>query len=116
MTGDPQKKVDESWKDTVEKEKHVSPPEDLSAETPSPGFLEFVSSLAMQALMAMGEAAHPDTRQTLEDLPQAKYLIDTIQLLSDKTKGNLSPEEASALKNLLYELKMKFVKKNQALS
>ena len=47
MTGDPQKKVDESWKDTVEKEKHVSPPEDLSSEAPTTGFLEFVSSLAM---------------------------------------------------------------------
>ena len=116
MTGDPQKKVDESWKDTVEKEKFVSPPEDLSAAASPAGFLEFISTLAMQAMMGMGEVPHPDTRQTVEDLPQAKYLIDTIQLLSDKTKGNLSPEEANALKNILYELRIKFVKKNQAFS
>lgn len=116
MTGDAQKKVDESWKDTVEKEKTVSDAEKAPLETAESGFLEFVSTLAMQALMALGDMANPQTRQTHEDIPQAKYLIDTLQLISDKTKGNLSAEEAAALKNILAELKLKYVKKSGAVA
>ena len=51
-----------------------------------------------------------------QNLPQARYLIDVIQLLSDKTRGNLSPEEEKVLKNLLYELRVQFVKKSQEAS
>ena len=116
MTGDPQKKVDESWKDTVEKEKTVPLSRAVGPEDPALGFLEFISTLAMQALMALGQMPHPETRQTHEDLPQAKYLIDTIQLLNDKTKGNLSVDETATLKNILYELKTKFVKKSEAIA
>ena len=116
MAGDPPKKVDESWKDTVEKERSFSPAEEPPAESPESGFLEFISTLAMQSMMALGEMAHPETGQNHENLPQAKYLIDTLRLLSDKTKGNLSTEEAAALKNILYELEIKFVKKSGAVS
>ena len=110
-----EKKVDESWKNTVEKEKHV--PSHVE-ETPAPAesvFLGFVSTLAMQAMIAIGEMAHPQTGQAEPDLNQARYLIDVIQLLSDKTKGNLSKEEAEELKTLLYELRLKFVKKSKEL-
>ena len=111
-----EKKVDESWKRSVEKEKHAP----NSAETPdSPAevdFLGFISTLAMQSLTAMGEIAHPQTGQPEPNLPQARYLIDVIQLLSEKTKGNLSAEETDELKTLLYELRVKFVKKSQGVS
>ena len=116
MTGDPQKKVDESWKDTVEKERTFSPTAAESPQDAASSFLEFISTLAMQALMALGQMPRSETHETHEDLPQAKYLIDTIQLLSDKTKGNLTVEEGAALKNILYELKTKFVKKSGAMS
>ena len=111
MTQD--KKVDESWKESVRKEKSTlsdTPPE---AEPQSSDFLGFVSTLAMQAMMALGEIPHPQTQENLQDLPQARYLIDTLKLLAEKTKGNLTPQEENDMKNLLYELQVKFVKKTQ---
>ena len=105
MTQDTQKKVDESWKESVNKEKAAPAAEPVAEDVP-PGtdFLGFVSTLAMQASTMMDEE---------QGLPQSRYLIDVIQLLSDKTKGNLSPQEELELKNVLYGLRVKFVKKSQ---
>ena len=105
MTPDSQKKVDESWKESVRKERSI-PSTEAPLNPPPPGadFLGFVSTLAMQASSIMEED---------QGLPQARYLIDVIQLLSDKTKGNLSPPEELELKNILYGLRMQFVKKSQ---
>ena len=115
---DSQKKVDESWKEAVLKEKAViagaepqARPVESQEEPPESEFLGFISTLVMQTLMAMGEVPHPETRQRHEDLTQAKYLIDILQILSDKTLGNLTPHEETEMKNLLYQLKMKFVQK-----
>ena len=108
-----EKKVDESWKHSVEKEKHTPSPAEEPALPAEADFMGFISTLAMQALMAIGEIPHPQTGQPQPDLFQARYLIDVIQLLSEKTKGNLSAEETGELKTLLYELRVKFVKKSQ---
>ena len=108
-----EKRVDESWKNSVEKEKRVDPHAEETAPPVESEFLVFVSTLAMQAMIALGEIAHPQTGQPEPDLPQARYLVDTIQLLSEKTKGNLSKEEEGELKTLLYQLRVKFVKKSQ---
>ena len=120
---DSHKKVDESWKEAVQKEKSGASPGPARGETPTAApaeedageseFLGFVSTLAMQALMALGDVPHPQTGQAHEDPAQAKYLIDVLRLLSEKTKGNLTPHEAAEMKNLLYQLKMKFVQKGQ---
>ena len=111
MTQD--KRVDESWKESVQKEKKASVAPGPAAQTAAVDFSGFVSMLAMQAMMALGEMAHPETGQKTQDIAQARYLIDTLQLLADKTKGNLSAEESEGLKTLLYELRVKFVKINQ---
>ena len=108
-----EKKVDESWKNTVEKEKHAPSHAGEAAGPAESEFLGFISTLAMQAMIALGEMAHPQTGQPEPDLNQARYLVDVIQLLSDKTQGNLSKEEAQELKTLLYELRLKFVKKSK---
>ncbi len=105
------KKVDESWKDSAEKEKETVQPETTSASLAEPDFTSFLSTLGMQAFFALGELRDPDAPETKINLPQAKYLIDVIQILSDKTKGNLSEEEEGAIKELLYNLKLKFVEK-----
>jgi hypothetical protein len=107
------KKVDESWKDTVQKEKTTEPGPAAAAEPPPAEFLTFISTLAMQALMALGEIAHPVTQEKQADLPQAQYLIDVLQMLSEKTQGNVTPQETDELNTLLYELRMKFVRKTQ---
>lgn len=108
-----QKKVDEDWKNTVriEKDKLTSQekpavPAQVAPAT-DPLFAEFVSSLGMQALYALGEMDGSGPPGA-EDLRNARYLIDVIRALEKKTKGNVSTEEQQLLKNLLYELQMKY--------
>ncbi len=129
------KKIDESWKDQVEKEKHMPPPEKPTtvrapnpeaaapqapgaepaskpAEEPAdPLFGQFVSSLAMQALMGLGEMPNPVTRLAQEDLEQARSMIDMLGMLQKKTGGNLNSEESAFIDGVLYELRMKYVAK-----
>ena len=73
----------------------------------------FLSSLSMQALVALGEMAHPATGLAQEDPEQARYLIDVLGVLHEKTQSNLTQEEAALLDGLLYELRMKYVEKTQ---
>ena len=110
------KKVDESWKNSVDKEKLEPSPNvsGTSAQPLDPEFPFFISSLGMQALVALGEMPDPVSKEKGLDLANAKYLIDTIQMLSQKTKNNLSKEEESMLQGLLYELQIKFVEKSRA--
>jgi hypothetical protein len=108
------KKVDESWKDTVHKEIEETPTDAAAAQSPPASeFIFFVSTLGMQALLALGEIAYPATGEKTLDVPQAKYLIDTIHMLEQKTAGNLTEEESSTLKTLLYELHLVFVEKTR---
>ena len=76
-------------------------------------FASFVMSLAVNALVAMGEIPHPATGQPSLDLPGARQMIDILALLKEKTQGNCSPEETRILDTNLYELRMKFVEKAQ---
>jgi hypothetical protein len=77
-----------------------------------PDFSLFISSLSMQALILLGEIDSPFTHKKEENLDQAKYVIDTIAMLKDKTKGNLSGEELNFIDNILYELRMKYTAKS----
>ena len=104
-----EKKVDQSWKEDVAREKGKHPFEEGSK--PGLSFSPFLTSLGYQALMHLGEIPHPDTHQVELDLEAAKETIDLLLLLESKTKGNRTSEEENLLKNLLAELQMKFVKK-----
>jgi len=117
------KKVDESWKDQVSKEKDESlheEEEDSSKKTDAEpagfppmqaSFGMLITELAMQASFFMGEIPDPESEQPVEDLNRAKYLIDELGVIEEKTKGNLTPDEEKALKNVLFELRMKYVEK-----
>ena len=107
------KKVDESWKDAVKKEADPPAPGPDESDTPEASFPFFVSSIGMQALIALGEIANPVTGQKGLELSQAERLIDVLLMLAKKTNGNLSPDEKKVLEGLLYELQMKFVEKKQ---
>lgn len=110
-----EKRVDENWKEQVEKEKarlEPGPARPIRAG-PTGEFSAFLSTLSMQALLALGEVPHPVTQATQEDLDQARYLIDVLGMLESKTKGNLTAEESSLLEGILYELRMKYVAKTQ---
>ncbi len=119
----PEKKVDESWKEQVAREKgeaHREEEKDAAqraratrGEFPrmDASFTSLVAELAMQASLFLGEIPDPETNEPLEDFNRAKYLIDELGILEEKTKGNLTPQEEQALRNILFELRMKYVKK-----
>ncbi len=104
------KDIDESWKETVEKEKE---PQKKGGQfiPPEPDFNFFIRTLSLQASIALGLVPNPATNKEEEDLSQAKFLIDTLGMLKEKTKGNLTPEESQLLENVLYELRMQYVAK-----
>jgi hypothetical protein len=106
------KNIDESWKEAAEKEK-----ESLKKEgkfiPPEPDFNFFITTLSLQATIALGQVPNPVTNQKEEDLNQAKFLIDTLGMLKEKTKGNLTLEETNLLENLLYELRMQYISKTK---
>lgn len=122
MEGDPKKKVDESWKEQAksdldknvpnasQKEPVPKGPQAHVADMPPADFLSFVTTLGMQAASLLGLVPNPETSKAEKDLPQAKYLIDTLAMLEEKTKSNLTESEAKTLEQLLYDLRMQYVK------
>jgi len=79
--------------------------------TPLPeiNFATFVFSLSSSALLHLGEMPDPMTNKTEVNLPLAKQTIDILAMLEKKTSGNLDEDEDNLLKNLLYELRIKYV-------
>ena len=78
---------------------------------PEVTFTAFVMSLNTSALFHLGEISDPTTGKKQQDLVLVKHTIDTIELLEEKTKGNLTDEEQDLLRNALYDLKMRYVAK-----
>ncbi|MCP9455042.1 MAG: DUF1844 domain-containing protein [Nitrospira sp.] len=72
-------------------------------------FSSFVISLGSSALMLMGERLDPRQEAMPVNLPQAKEIIDLLSILEEKTKGNLTSEEQTVLRDMLYALRMKYV-------
>ncbi len=108
------KKVDESWKDSVQKERETVVKNPPPTAAPEADFLSFISTLAMQALAALGEMKQDAAGAASKiDLRQAKHLIDILQMISEKTRGNLTEEETNEINTLLYEVRMRFVRKTQ---
>lgn len=88
---------------TDENEPETGPP------LPEVNFSTFVFSLSTSALMHLGELPDPGTGEKSKNLPLAKQTIDILGMFQEKTRGNLDEEEENLLKNLLYELRIKFV-------
>lgn len=72
-------------------------------------FASFVISLGSSSLMLMGEQLDPHQEAVPVNLPQAKEIIDLLSVLEEKTKGNLTSEEQTVLRDMLYALRMKYV-------
>jgi hypothetical protein len=113
--------VDEDWKAEAQKEKEVlaaqeeqeKEAEEAKAERgplPKGNFAALVSMLTTQAFFAMGAFKVEGQEDREPDLELARYNIDMLETLQEKTKGNLSEEEASVLERTLHELRMTFVK------
>jgi hypothetical protein len=104
------KHVDESWKDAVLKEKATA--EARNGEPPIEiSFGLFITGLMMEAVMALGDMENPVTHKKEPNLQHAKILIDTLEMLKEKTKNNLSKDEDEAMSSILYDLRMRFVAK-----
>jgi len=90
----------------------VETPEDDPTVDPSMmevNFSNFVLSLGTSAVLHFGEFPDPTTGKTEKNLPMAKHTIDILNMLRDKTSGNLEEEEEKLLSDLLYQLRMKYV-------
>jgi hypothetical protein len=76
-------------------------------------FMNYIAGLAYQAMVFLGDVPNPVTKLIDRNLDQAKFIIDTLAVLREKTKGNLSAKEANLLNSSIYELQMKFVEISQ---
>ncbi len=74
-------------------------------------FYTFCLSLGSSAFVHLGDAPHPESGEAQVNLILAQQTIDLLGLLQEKTKGNLTDEEARFLDNLLVDLKLRFVAK-----
>jgi len=77
---------------------------------PPPGFLELVDLLTQPILLYLGDLALPDGKSA-ENLPLARMHIDLLDVLKDKTQGNLSDPEQAIVDDLLYRLRTRYVQK-----
>ena len=115
--------VDEDWKQEAHKEKDIlaaqeeaekkdEKQEEETSRGPLPegNLAALISMLATQALFALGLLQIKGQEERKPDLEMAKYNIDMLQVLEEKTKGNLTKEEEAVLSNTLSELRMGYVK------
>lgn len=118
MTQDdkPKLHIDSDWKAEAqaEKERLAQKEEKTQAQRdehslPEPSFQALVSVLASQAIMGLGAYADPKSGRVVIDLEGSRFSIDLLGVLEEKTKGNLSEQEALDLKQLLAELRSRFV-------
>ncbi len=112
----PKLHIDADWKEQAQAEKEkLSQKIDDTPRQPGPDDLPpadmraLVGSLASQALMGLGAYADPQTGRAMIDLMGSRFAIDLLGVLEEKTKGNLTAEEASELKEVLSELRQRFV-------
>ena len=117
--------VDEDWKQEAQREKDILAAKEKSEKEekekteeeefqergplPEGNFAALISTLATQALFAMGLFKVKGQEERKPDLELAKYNIDMLGTLEEKTKGNLTDEEQKVLANTLSELRMGYV-------
>ncbi len=114
--------VDEDWKAEAQKEKEIlaaqeeaekeEKQEEKQTRGPLPegNFAALVSMLTTQALFALGLLQVKGQEEKEPDLEMAKYNIDILETIQEKTKGNLTKEEETVLTNTLSELRMGYVR------
>ncbi|MFN2508554.1 MAG: DUF1844 domain-containing protein [Chthoniobacterales bacterium] len=77
-------------------------------------FIEFVMMQAQNAALFLGQIPNPQTGQGEVNLELARMFIDQLAMIQEKTRGNLSTEEATVLRNTLSNLQMAFVEVSQS--
>lgn len=113
----PRLHIDSDWKAQAQAEKerlaekeaarHASAPEE--GELPQADFRGLVMMLGSQAMMGLGAYGDPQTGRVVIDLPGAQFAIDLLGVLEERTKGNLTEDEAAELTEVLAQLRARFV-------
>ena len=111
--------IDEDWKAQAQKDKEKlkeqesaekpSSQEEQQAGLPPADFSGLVSILATQAFYALGVFRMDETDEREPNFQMAKFNIDLLGVLEEKSKGNLNEDETKMLKNTLEQLRMAFV-------
>ena len=113
--------IDEDWKQEAQKEKEILAAQEKAEKEktqeeeqprgplPEGNFAALVSMLTTQALFALGLLQIKGQEKRGPDLEMAKYNIDMLQTLQEKTKGNLTEEEEAVLSKTLSDLRMGYV-------
>ena len=101
--------VDEDWKVQAQKEKEQLKAPPASQPLPNADFGTLVSMLATQAMFAMGFIRTEKDKEPAVDLNMAKFNIDLLGVLEEKTKGNLSDDEQKMLTDALGQLRTGYV-------
>jgi len=94
----------ESKKQETEKQKIIIPPLDFSS---------LVLPFFTQALINLGLAEDPESKKPEQNLDLVKRLIDLLDLMKDRTQGNLKPEEKQFLDSCLHQLKLGYMEKTK---
>ena len=113
--------IDEDWKKEAQKEKEILAAQEEAEEKakeegkrpeplPKGNFAALISMLTTQALFALGLLQIKGQEEKGADLTLAKYNIDMLETLQEKTKGNLTEDEKKVLENTLNEVRMAYVK------
>ena len=87
--------------------------EEEYAQLPEVNFSTFIFSLSSSAFLHFGEIPDPASGKKKKNLPMAKHSIDILSMLEAKTKGNLTDDEKQLLENILYDLRMRYVKETK---
>jgi hypothetical protein len=112
--------VDEDWKKEAQREKEILAAQEEEEKKkkekqtrhgplPKGNFAALISMLTTQAFFAMGLLQVKDEEKKEPDLGLAKYNIDMLETIEEKTKGNLTKEEKKVLENTLNQLRMAYV-------
>ena len=109
--------MDDDYKNRVEQERERLRQEMESApqgevdgmEMPPASMPMLITTLATQALSSLGQIPDPVEGQPVIQKAVAKHFIDTLAMLEEKTKGNLTDEENEMLSGTLHQLRMVFV-------
>jgi hypothetical protein len=117
--------IDEDWKSQVQAEKEAlarqattasGQPQERQRSGPLPpaSLVQLMTMLATQATISLGAVANPLTGKMEPDLEAARHMIDLLQVLEDKTQGNRTAQESALLSQLLDELRLGFLRVQQA--
>ncbi len=105
--------IDSGWKEEAAQEK-AKLDEELhdvggNQELPQASFVELINMILMQATVSLTGYQSPDGQVVPADHRVAKHFIDLLEVLKEKTAGNLSEDEQKMIDTVLHEMHMRFV-------